>query len=987
MGLWGSKRARLACLAAMLSMAGGAALAASIDLDKLETDDLRLVYFDPAETYLTPYVSRSFENSFAAQRRNFDWKAWEKTTVLLKDFSDYGNAAARAVPNNSLLIDVSPLSQAFETFSSGERFFTILNHELVHVATQDVWNSQDAWWRDVFHGKPLPLEKHPESIIYNYLTAPRSNSPRWYLEGSAVFMETWMGGGLGRAQGAYDEMVFRAMVRDNAKFYDPVSLESIGISVDFQVGVNDYLYGTRFVSYLALTYSPEKVIEWLKRGEDSDRYYSSQFEKVFGKPLDDAWADWITWEHEFQRANLASVQKFPATPTHRLVDRGLGSVSRSFFDPKTQSLIGGFRYPGVLAHIGVLSLKDGQIRRLAYVKDPMLYRVTSIAYDPESNKVWYAPDNRAYRDLVQVDVATGESKMLIRDGRIGDLVFNPKDHSLWGLRHLNGLVTLVRLPPPYDSWNQVHTFPYGEILFDLDISPDGQLLSTSVGEINGDQTVRVYRLEDLLNGSAKEIAKFGLGSSTPEGFVFSPDGRYLFGSAYYTGVSNIYRYEIATGKIEAVSNAVTGFFRPIPRDDGSLIVFEYTGEGFMPVVIDPKPLNDLGAIKFLGTEVANRHPIVKTWAVGSPSKIPIDSMITERGKYVPLDEMRIGATYPVVEGYKGHGAIGWHLIVEDPLELNQLFATFSYSPQTPHGAERWHVDIDYHTINWRFRYWHNDADFYDLFGPIERARKGDAFFVAYKNPLIYDPPRTLDLTADAAYYNGLDTLPGAQNVHAAGLDKNIMEANLGLKYSNTDKSLGAVDHEQGYEWDVMATEDYAQNESESFPKIRAGFNFGFALPWNHSSLWLYSAAGTGSGDRANPLAYYYFGSFENNFVDDGEVKRYRQYDSLPGFDIDEIAARSFAKSVLEWNLPPVRFEDVGTPSFYLSSVRPALFTGIMVTDPGASSQRTLNDVGVQLDWNFTIALRLPMTFSIGYAAGFEHGKVGRNELMASLKIM
>ena len=43
------------------------------------------------------------------------------------------------------------------------------------------------------------------------------NSPRWYLEGSAVFMETWMAGGLGRAQGAYDEMVFRAMVRDAAE--------------------------------------------------------------------------------------------------------------------------------------------------------------------------------------------------------------------------------------------------------------------------------------------------------------------------------------------------------------------------------------------------------------------------------------------------------------------------------------------------------------------------------------------------------------------------------------------------------------------------------------------------------------------------------------------------------------------------------------------------------------------------------------------------
>ena len=174
-------RAQVACLAIFLSLASGTASAVTLDIDKTETDDLQLLYFAPAETYLTPYVGRAFENSMAAQRRNFGWKPWDRTTVLLKDFSDYGNAAARASPNNALLVDIAPMSQAFETFSAGERFFTLMNHELVHVATMDVWNDDDAWWRNFFHGKPLPMNVHPESILYNYLTVPRSNSPRWYL--------------------------------------------------------------------------------------------------------------------------------------------------------------------------------------------------------------------------------------------------------------------------------------------------------------------------------------------------------------------------------------------------------------------------------------------------------------------------------------------------------------------------------------------------------------------------------------------------------------------------------------------------------------------------------------------------------------------------------------------------------------------------------------------------------------------------------------
>ena len=208
-------------------------------------------------------------------------------------------------PNNALLIDIAPLSLAYETFSPGERFFTLTNHEVTHVALMDVWNARDAMLaaHSVRQADAVCTSTR-RSILYNYLATPRVNVPRWYLEGSAVFMETWMAGGFGRAQGAYDEMVFRAMVRDDAHFYSPVGLESEGIFVDFQVGVNDYLYGTRFFSYLALTYSPEQVIQWLRRDEDSEAYYASQFRSVFGLPLDQAWRDWITWEHEFQRSNL-----------------------------------------------------------------------------------------------------------------------------------------------------------------------------------------------------------------------------------------------------------------------------------------------------------------------------------------------------------------------------------------------------------------------------------------------------------------------------------------------------------------------------------------------------------------------------------------------------------------------------------------------------------------------------------------------------------
>jgi hypothetical protein len=966
-------------------LASGPVCADSFEMDLIETDDLRLLYFDPFQTYLTPLVGRTFYNSLQFQRQVFEWTPYEKSTVVMTDLADYGNAGAGASPRNGVSLFVAPPSHTLETLPGSERMYSTMNHEAVHLANMDVANSRDLRWRRFFSGKPRPTDEHPETILYNYLTVPRLSVPRWYLEGAASFMETWMAGGIGRAQGAYDEMVFRAMVRDDAHFYSNLGLVSKGVAADFQTGTNAYLYGTRFFSYLAYVYSPEAVIEWLKRGEDSEAYYAEQFARVFGKPLETAWDEWIAWEHEFQEANLKSVRKYPLTQGRRLTRQGLGSVSRSFFDPTTNSLVGAFQYPGVVAYAGVVSLADGGIRKLVDIKGPMKYRVASTAFDPEARTLFFAADNAAWRDLMAVNVDTGDERMLLRDARIGDICFDGSDRSLWGLRHLNGYVTLVRIPHPYTEWTQVHTWPYGEEPFELDVSGDGSMLSMSVGQIDGSQHMRVFRRADLEAGKVEPIAQFDFGRAVPEGFVFTRDGRYLYGSSYYTGVSNIFRYEIATGELEAVSNAETGFFRPIPLEDGTLIVQEYMGDGFAPTIIDPKPLDDVSAITFLGAQVANRHPIVREWVVGPPSDVDLDAMITRRGKYRPARELELADSYPIVEGYRDSAALGWHVRLEDPGQFHRFDAAASWSwDQDLPSDERLHGNLRYETLLWRFEYWHNGADFYDLFGPTKRSRKGDAFIVEYDKPLIYDDPRRLDLSILGGYFTGLDTLPLNQNV-PSGFSE-IISGQVELAYSDTRRSQGSVDHEKGYRWDLAANVDEAGGDTVS--RVRGGFDFGFALPLGNSSVWLYNSAGVATGNRENSLASFYFGGFGNNYVDDGEIKRYRDHDRFPGFEIDALAGRNFAKSVLELNLPPLRFEEVGSPGFFLGHARPALFVGALSAEPAdGSEKRTVYDAGAQVDLSFTVLNRLDMTLSFGYAAGFEDGRKLDDEWMLSLKIL
>ncbi|MEO7505543.1 MAG: hypothetical protein ABIT69_10215 [Sphingomicrobium sp.] len=959
--------------------------ASGIDLSTLETNDFKLLYFDPVQTYLTPYVARALTNSLRFHEEKFHWKQWDRSTILLKDFGDYGNAGARSSPNNAVLLDVAPLSQTMETFSPGERFFTLSNHELAHVATMDVWNNTDAFWRRLFAGKVQPIQEHPESILYNFLVTPRVNAPRWQLEGTAVFFETWMAGGLGRAQGGYDEMVFRAMVRDHAKFYSPLGLESEGTAIDFQVGVNDYLYGTRFVSYLALKYGPDKVLQWLRRDEDSAGYYASQFHRVFGQKLDRSWADWIGFEHEFQAKNLAALSQYPLTEVQHLTPRGLGSVSRTYYDAKTNSLVGAFKYPGVIAYVGTLSLADGKLHHLADLKGSMLYRVTSIAFDPDARTAYYTEDNHAFRDLVALNIDTGKKRRLLTDARIGDLVINPRDKSIWGIRHQNGYATIVRIPAPYAGFNQINTFDYGQIPFDLDISADGSMVSASFGEVDGKQSVRVWRADQFEQGGGpNEIARLDMPPSTPEGFVFAPDGKSLVGTSYYTGVSNVFRFDIASGKYEALTNASTGFFHPMVCPDGSLFVQEFTGEGLTPSIIKPQVREDLGTVSFLGTQVIHAHPELKSWGVGSPAKIDLEPLITARSHYKPGKEMKLAAAFPIVEGYLGRPTFGYYFHFEDPLQFRQLSGSFSASP-FGHGrlSDRLHADVEYKTLDWKFRYWHNDADIYDLAGPIKRSRKGDAVIASYNKTKIYDPPRQLDVFGSVAGYFGLEQLPAAQNILSP---KNIFSSEFGTRYTNTVKSLGGVDHEKGFAARLIGGLDWA--DRHAFPHLSGGVDYGIPLPIANSSAWIYAHGGIVGGDRSSPLGAFYFGSFRNNYVDNRPEKRYRELESFPGFDIDQIVSRKFAKVTGEINLPPLRFAEIGTPAFYLSYARPALFAGTMLTQsPGRRNYR-LSNIGAQVDLAFTVALRLPMIFSFGIAKGFGDKDIdGNTEFLTSLKIM
>ncbi len=955
----------------------------------VKTDDLNLIYYNFGHEYLINHTIRSYTNALRFHQEKFQYDLTEPVTLIMSDFGDFAQGGASAVPNNVILMGIAPFHYAYETNPANERINVLMNHELVHIIAQDKSSKTDRFYRTIFAGKVFPDRHDPVSMFYTYLTSPRIFSPRWYHEGIAEYMTTWMSGGIGRVMGAYDEMMFRTMVRDSAYIYDAIGLESEGTTVDFEVGANSYMYGTRFLAYLSNAYGPETLLDWTSRSDGSKRFYASQFRNVYGNSLDDEWSKWIEWEKNWQNENLRRIGSNPVTERELLSKKPLGGVSRGIFDEERNQIFIAVDNPGTIAHIASLDPATGNMRRIVDIKGSALYFVSSMAYDPDTGTIFYTNDNNGWRDLYSVNVDTRQSQRLIKDIRAGDLAFNPHDRSLWGVRHLNGIVSLIRIPYPYTEWNRIYSMPYGEVIFDIDLSPDGQWLSAAVGDIQGHQRLYMLSIDSLIAEKFDPTEIFDFEVSSPASFTFSKDSKYLFGSTYYSGVSNIARYDIGNDEMQWLTNAETGYFKPVAISDTTLIAFEYTGTGFLPVIIKNEPVERVSAIRFLGQQVVENHPQVIDWMLPAPNsqRFNVDELITTgESDYSPMRNLSITSVYPVIQGYKKYVAAGFRFNINDPLRFHNLGISFTYSPHSNlPGEEEFHGSFLYETSKWNFFGNYNGADFYDLFGPVRRSRKGYSLGAGRTTQIIEDVNRTLDMNITGTYYGGMERLPEFQNI-TTSFDQFISVSGR-LTYQALLNSLGAVDYEKGLKWELLSNNNYV--EGIVFPRVNQNMDFGIALPLRHSSLWFRSSAGISFSPRREPLGNFYFGGFGNNWVDYQPSRRYRSFYAFPGLDLNKAGGTNFGKLMVEWALPPLRFRRAGIMNLYANWAQINLFTSGLVTniDSDEHLERYYN-MGAQLDVKMVVFSILESTLSFGYASAWNDITGDRgDELMISLRLM
>jgi hypothetical protein len=243
----------------------------------------------------------------------------------------------------------------------------------------------------------------------------------------------------------------------------------------------------------------------------------------------------------------------------------------------------------------------------------------------------------------------------------------------------------------------------------------------------------------------------------------------------------------------------------------------------------------------------------------------------------------------------------------------------------------------------------------------------------------------MDANLTGAYYGGMERLPEFQNIVTSFSE--FVSFSGRLSYEALLNSLGAVDYEKGWSWELISNNNYV--EGTLFPRVSQNLDYGISLPIRHSSLWLRSSAGVSFSPRREPLGNFYFGGFGNNWIDNQPSRRYRRQYAFPGTELNEVAGTNFGKLMVEWALPPIRFKRFGFKSLYANWAQLNFFTtGLMTNVESDEFRQRYYNVGAQLNVRLAVFSILESTFSVGYASAWNDITGDRSdELMISLRLM
>ena len=930
-----------------------------------ESEHFRIIYRE-SHAHLVNHILACAENSLKRLSSIFAYTPTEKIVINTYDVSDYGFGATTTVPQNYIRLEIESFEPGYEAVPYNERMQWLLSHELVHIVVNDQASDLESAMRTVFRKVP-PEKSQPFTTIYSILTNYSRYTPRWYQEGIAVFMETWLSGGYGRTLGNFDEMYFRSLTYEGKDFPTVGDIETKLSHNSIFLENTFYFYGTRFVSYLAVHYGVDKVINWFKTFPyDNLTGYIGKFHRVFNEDFDDVWEKFGKEEKEFQDKNIGLIMTAPVTEQRRLSSTNFGWVTQPYFDAKTLSVIYGYHKS---AHLGTLQkfhLLTGNSEVLSSLPTPSIYQVASIAFDESNNLLFYTTNNnRLFRDVWVIDLFTKDEKKIFPDSRVGNITVSPRTHDLWGIQQQGGLSTLVISAYPYHTIDPVFAFDFGDELSDLSVSKSGGKLAAVLHRSSGQQSIIIFDARNLLSGepvSFKTITSEG----SPENPSWSSDENTLYWNAYTNGVSNIYRYDFESSATTAITNCITGLFKPIEISPDSLFVFEFTTDGFVPDMIANKSAQYLPAINYYGQKIVDQDPKVIDWALKNAAEVVDESKFTNEESYNGLSNLHLHSLVPVISGFQNQIVVGIFSHISDPLLLHDFTIEMGVSPfnETP-SYPFFHLQLKYDYLQrFSIEYAYNGPDFFDIFNSRKRGMIGSRFKLGYSYYWLYGQPHSIKQETSLSFFRGVEYI-NDNLTRVSQPDFGVLVSNITSK--NLRRTIGSSDWENGNQISLTFTLYGTEFQKKVETLLNGYLEYDQYALWiaNHNVLHLGASGGYLLDNEQAIQGRFYFGGFGNRPVDNGIIRQYRKVFRYPGLPIYNLMTTKFFKFMFENAFPPVRVSGWEFADQFINHFDFSLYSQSLITNSDVGNYWV--NLGAQMDIKIKHWANLESTFSAGIA--------------------
>ena len=968
-------------LAALLfSVPASAAGNPYLKYESITTQHFRVTYYS-GEYDLAVRIADLAESILTRLAPAVGWPPSELVELSLVDVTDVANAFAGALPYDSIRMfatapdDLSPLGDV------DDWYLELVTHEFTHVLHTD-------------HIRGIPAVVN---AVIGKTLAPNQVQPRWILEGLAVFEESTKTSG-GRLRSSTWNMFMRADVLEN----NVATLDEISNDVRrWPQGNLWYLYGSFFMQWIAETYGEQAIRVMIDDyGHQIIPYgINRSIRRATGRTYEQLYPAFVDTLRRESNALVAKIRARGLREGTRITFGGQAANGPRFtpdgdlayYRDDGHETAGVYRVPLRRDRSGKITSKDEHdlwIRTLgggytSFLPDKSVVFDSIETYDNlygyydlfwlpkgaasttglESRRVRLTDGYRA----VEPDVSPDGKRVVFATNHRGTTYLQMADLDVHAGTTEN-LRTLVRSDP----FDQAYSPRW---------SPDDRHVAYSVWKHGGFRDVRIV---DSADGSFVEVTH---DRAIDGGPVFSPDGKKLYFHSDRTGVMNIYAYDLATKKLDQVTNVINGAQQPTISADGKTLVYlGYTHAGYDLFAMDLDPSKFLPALPYVDDRGSPppepRHvPFVRESYNPLHTLVPRHYLVnTQPGDFGQAFAVTVSSS-DIMGLHNLSGSIGFETDQADPqFSVNYTYSRLpfdvnasvfrSIAPGPTYSLGKNSVDwvessvggsvgINY-SIPRAFET-HNFSLSYsvsDVFGDIGLA----------KQPL--DPYNTPHLPSE--------------NLAAT--------ASIGWSYGNAQSYLWSVSPEKGF--NASASLDLSHpaigSDYRGF-RAKADFTTYVQMPWKHHHV-LALHGGGGFMGGSFPGGPFYVGGFVdlgpqdqlNSFLNGGSFL-YQSGVALRGYPVAFQTGNYYALANLEYRFPIVNVDrGLSTLPIMLNRISGNVFydLGSAFSDP--LSVNFLSGVGAELWVDTTLGYFAPFNFRIGYARGLSGGGIDKVYFVAAV---